>query len=114
MVKTFLEWKTAVADETAKLAPAQPYLTDEGRIRLRAFRILEDASVFCSSATEMLEYLADYKETCKRVEIPTNGSAIEIADARECKRALWDLQSHHISSCMSALKRIAKEEEVKN
>lgn len=113
MVKTFSEWANAVSDETARLAPAQPYLTDEGRIRLRAFRILEDASVFCSSAIEMLEYLAEYEETCRRVEIPSNGSALEIADAQECKRALWDLQSHHISSFMSALKRIAKEEEAK-
>lgn len=113
MVKTFSEWADAVADETARLAPAQPYLTEEGRIRLRAFRILEDASVFCSTASEMLEYLEEYEEMCKRVEIPENGSALEIDEARECKRALWDLKSHHISSCMSALKRIAKSEEEK-
>ena len=114
MGKTFAEWKDEISDETARLAAARPYLSEEGEMRLHAFRVVEDSSSFCKTAAELIGYLAEYEEMCRKAKTPENASALEEAAVKEMKKALWDLKSHHLSGCLSELRQIAKSEEDKN
>ena len=60
-ITTFEAWTEMVKAETLKLYDVHQYLNEKGRARYYAYRNLFDLAVFCSSATELIEWI-DSKE----------------------------------------------------
>lgn len=90
MVKTFEEWKSAVKAQYNELDAVRFYLNEKGEERRQAFDLLYDLSNFCSTATEMVEWLDDPEGLGKQ----------------EC---LW-LQSGHTMRSIHRLRMIALNE----
>lgn len=59
IVKTWAEWKDAVAKEYEKLRACEKYLSDDGKARLKAFAMLDDLTGWADSAKEMWGNLND-------------------------------------------------------
>lgn len=90
-VKNYEEWLQAVNAEHRKLSEMSYYLNDKGVERMRAFGTLGNLADFCATPQELVAWI-DGKEGLDRYDVVS-------------------LESGHISSAISALRRIAKKEE---
>ena len=90
-VKNYEEWLQAVNAEHRKLSEMSYYLNDKGVERMRAFGTLGNLADFCATPQELVAWI-DGKEGLDRYDVVS-------------------LESIHISSAISALRRIAKKEE---
>ncbi len=54
-INTYNDWREAVANETKKLLDAFPWLSEEGKERLRVFDTLGDLSYFYQSANDLVQ-----------------------------------------------------------
>ena len=90
-VKNYEEWLQAVNAEHRKLSEVSHYLNQGGINRLRAFEALCNLSDFCSTPKELLAWV-DGKEDLDEQDVAF-------------------LESDHIKSAISALRRIAKKVE---
>ena len=52
MVKTYEEWIEAVEQEASKLRAVEEYLTEDGKVRLNAFRTLSHLIPFCPTSLD--------------------------------------------------------------
>lgn len=91
MVKTYNEWKSAVAAEHDKLHNVVDYLTAYGKERMLVFGLLLNLDCFCDSAKELLEWI-DKKEGLEKEDLNL-------------------LESAHAGQPISALRRVVKLEE---
>ena len=90
-VKNYEVWLQAVNAEHRKLSEMSYYLNDKGVERMRAFGTLGNLADFCATPQELVAWI-DGKEGLDRYDVVS-------------------LESSHISSAISALRRIAKKEE---
>lgn len=88
MVTDYTQWKAAVTAEYKKLAEVRYYLNENGKNRLRAFVTLITLSDYCSTPEELLAWI-DSKERLEKYDV-------------------GHLESGHVMSAVSALRRIVK------
>ena len=67
-ITTFEAWITAVRAEYLKLFDVHQYLNEKGLVRYYAFANLYDLAGFCTSATELIEWI-DSKEGLEDYQI---------------------------------------------
>lgn len=87
-VKTYEEWLQAVNAEHRKLSEISCYLNEKGVERMRAFGTLGNLADFCATPQELVAWI-DGKEGLDKYDVAS-------------------LESGHIMSAISILRRIAK------
>lgn len=87
-VKNYEEWVQAVNTEHRKLSEISHYLNEKGVERMRAFGTLGNLADFCATPHELVAWI-DSKEGLDKYDVAS-------------------LDSSHIMSAISALRRIAK------
>jgi len=90
MTKTFEEWKSAVKAKFDELDAVRFYLNEKGEERRQVFELLHELTCFCSTASELVQWLDDP----------------EGLGRQDC---LW-LQSGHAMSPINRLRMIALNE----
>ena len=83
-IQTYEDWKEAVSSEYKKLDAVRDYLNEDGRERLKVFKLMDSLTVFAESAADMVKLLE------KDEDMP---------------------DSKHSDAPIKALRKVAKEDE---
>lgn len=86
-INTYNDWRKAVSNETKKLLDVDPWLSEEGKERLRVFDTLGDLSYFYQSANDLVQDI--------------DSDAPNLTDTE--KKAV---RSHHAAAALKSLRNL--------